>query len=196
MSETFSSHLGNLWAKRNLHRVASNFDALLLRTLADCFNRNGQAWPPIRDLIHDMGDRHDRGQVMRGLKALETANLINITQSGGGRRNQTMLLPRLDGTGVTRKSPAPERETPEMPSDGSQCDGFDGSHSGGDGCHYHRARESKTPNFDHDGSHGKSQLKTSIRDENQDKNPPLVPSASSHDDRPARAAPEEREYFG
>ena len=101
MSETFSSHLGNLWAKRNLHRVASNFDALLLRTLADCFNRNGQAWPPIRDLIHDMGDRHDRGQVMRGLKALETANLISITNRGEAGVTRPCCSPRLDGTGVT-----------------------------------------------------------------------------------------------
>jgi hypothetical protein len=131
MSETFSSHLGNLWAKRNAHRVTSNFNHCLLRTLADCFNHNGYAWPSVTSLIADMGGKHSRGQVLRGLNALEAAGLIRITDRGGGGK-KTMSFQALgwtDGAAPPNREQTTHPETThragDSPRDDSGCSAGD-----------------------------------------------------------------------
>jgi hypothetical protein len=105
MSQTFSSHYGNLWVNQQLQRtlIASCADREVFRVVAASFDAEGRSTSSIASLCADCGidpatgnPLRSRGSFMRSLNNIEKLGLLEIGRRGGGAHWRTLVI---KGTG-------------------------------------------------------------------------------------------------
>lgn len=127
MSDTFSNFMGCNWGKRYIDLVPPRHCAagLVLKTVAEMFDKTGRCAPYIAQIIQDMNGKRSRGQIMRELNFLERIGFWTITNRGGGRSrpltitargwNEPLVINPAESVSRPAKRSRPESVSPKPP---------------------------------------------------------------------------------